>query len=329
MTWTVRVGNSISSTTNNEINILNNLKSALYAAGWSHKYSGNGAASYSAASDVSGTMTTVNSWVVLKHPTTFTLNSTSTRREILLRNVQSTSPSQFSISYSFSGGYYQGPYGNGSVGTATSVPSVIGSDPYGSKTVVSSSFFTDGYSGNYNIVTADAVEGYGFYLQMHQTLTGKPISVGMFGLDFLTDTSIGEIEPYVWIVFPAMHLTYDNTISREPYAWSGINTGTVSWGNPGNIKMLRVTSDTYTSAGSITTLGISSYGAADFYPVLYGSIGSGGTFKGIKGKSTILKWSGVSSSYNGSYININSSRDHVIIGDFALPWNSTGNIYGF
>jgi hypothetical protein len=329
MTWTVRSLASISSTTNNEVNILSVLKNALYAAGWTHKYSGNGVSNYSASSDVSSTMSTASSWAVLKHPTVFTLNSVSTQREILLRNVQSTSPSQFSISYSFSGGYYQGPYGNGSVGTATTAPTVVASDPYGSKTIGSSSFFTDGYTGYYNIVTADANEGYGFYLEMHQTLTGKPISIGMFGLDFLTNTSVGEIEPYVWLVFPAMHLTYDNTISREPYAWSGINTGTVSWGNPGNIKILRLTSDTYTSTGSVATLGISSYGTSDFYPIFYGSIGAGGTFKGVKGKSTILKWSGAQSSYNGSYIAITSSRDHVIIGDFALPWNSVNNISGF
>jgi hypothetical protein len=157
---------------------------------------------------------------------------------------------------------------------------------------------------------------------------GNPICALI--MDPLTGTDASDADPYVF------YSTLNNVASAQtsPLLVAGIQsetagTGPVAWYKKGVVGSeswatipglsLAISGQTQIPAG----IGTNPYSNKDeIIPILYARPSALTTQTGFKGVGTLMKWVGQSRN-TGDTLTISTSKDYIVAGNVALPWNGS------
>ena len=282
------------------------LKKVLLAAGWTVVASSNGTTKV-VGSDNSGTFSTLNSWVILCDP--------AGARCIGLQ-VGTSNLTYVTIKYVAAGGI------NTTTGSATTMCDA--NVPAENCTVLSNRYCT--VIAGYVHAVADTAAPYGFYVVNAYSMQAYEAYNGFcLVYDPLTGCHASETDPYVITVYTERAGAITDAMANASTASTAFACGWQFRGTAsavfGGINMItwRCNTNGDENVRHLFPKGIPADThrgqEATFMPVVWGGQ------KGVKGKSTMLSYTGCIYKTYGTTYTISSTRDRIHWGGiFVLPW---------
>jgi hypothetical protein len=293
-----------------------NLKEALKTAGWTvasssdaSTYNDSGDQITSGSSGVNG-MDNARAWFRIQMPT-----SQGAVREFTFQRSQ-TYHYQWRIKYSYSAGF------TGGSPDATTTPSATDEQILnGGGTDASPSWdtlFATSGTWRHSCAAGGSDELYVFYSMCFLSGGGSVTSTFIWEAMTANSYPTEDIDPYV--------LFFDNT-SPDDSAFSNVNTGTQGYLDKGGGSESFTTIPALTHEDSVSQIevGLPSNphtGKDDLLPMVYARRAALGGTAGYKGIGYMMRWLGISRTV-GDTITVSSSRDKIVFGDVAFPWDGS------
>jgi hypothetical protein len=336
----------------NEYQIIYYLKEALKERGWIVKGSGSGDGysiqdgyAYDGYGDVitkpgSGRNGWQNSgsWFVIECPA----DVNNIKRQFLFKLIKTKENNSYSLGGTGNNGfvfrhYIVYSYNNAFNTIAAGVNHIISPiNPSGSQVVVNQDLiFRDGYYINAFVGASDASDGYSWFI-FGLNQDNPQQSVGLMAFDNLKNTSLNDVDPYVFWKYPqsiaSTSFSENLNLSQNRLAqtsnilqgWIAKGLSYETWCIGNNLRAFRYVGSTNPDGYScIEKVGSNPNAEIDTIPVFIGR-GSGFNIpKGIKGISRIIKWHSSNRAQNGEAITINTTNDGIVVDSIVLPWDGS------
>jgi len=295
------------------------LKQSLVAAGWVVQSSGTGTSgTYNASGDslpTAASFAAIRAWFVIRDP------SGAGGRSFCFQADSAGANTFFRIKYSQSAGF------SGGTPNANTVPSAADEVVLRGTGTDAAPSFQQIYNGGspaltYSQVLCETAAPYPFAAVTYRN--GLVGTEGIVGMDSLVGTAAGDLDPVCTLVSRGAAdslgaALFGTDTSSPARTWFAKGTGAQGFQPVAGLCLY----DTVNGIVAPNGLGTNVLTTKDdLIPVVYGRSSALSLPRGYKGISSLLRWTGTLRS-SGDTLSVSSSRDFLIMGGCALPWNGT------